>query len=222
MSRIGLFSATVAVALCTCASTARADPSPWRRYEHVHFGSWGLSYAGSRLEGQGSVARIRHAAVDFDVGVTRFISGPVGFDLRLVFFPPLGTDVRELAYGRLDVGFDAGLARWGGAVPGAFIVGAGIGGDFGRYSYAGRIYPRLSARLRLRPSEHVALFVGTEIDPAAFGPDTRVFEARTELGFAWRPLMLGFRARHVVATGGFPARDYVQQELGLFVGVGLL
>ena len=68
----------------------------------------------------------------------------------------------------------------------------------------------------------MSLFVTTDVMPAAVGPDTRVFQARTELGFAWRLLLVGFRFGHVVETGGTPERTFSQQELGLFVGVGLL
>lgn len=214
-----LLAAAVAAFLVSCPSIARAEP--WSRFDDVRVGFRGITYGGTRREGEGSIARLTQGAVDFEFAVMRFFRGPIGVDVGVAFLPPI-SDLRDMGYGRLDAALDVGLVRWGGAVPGALIVGAGMGGDFGRYSYDGRFYPRLVARLRLKPSAHVSLFVTTEVVPAAVGPALRVFETRTELGFAWRLLAVGFRVAHVVESGGLPPRDYVQQQLGLFVGVGVL
>ncbi len=213
-------SVAVALAVAFPCSSALAEPS-WHRYDDVRVGLRGDTWAGTRLEGAGSVARFKHGAGELELGVMRFFAGRLGFSFGLAFLPPLG-QLDDLAYGRLDAALDAGVVRWDGPVPGALIFGAGVGGDFGRYSYAGRFYPRLELRFRLQPSAHVALFATTDVMPAAVGPDTRVFETRTEIGFAWRLLLVGFRVGHVVETGGLPERTFHQQQLGLFVGVGIL
>ena len=218
MRRVLLPAAAAAIAI---SFPSVASANPWSRYDDVHVGLRAETWAGSRLEGVGSVARFTHGGGDLELGVMRFFKGQLGFYFGLAFFPPL-QDTRAIAYGRLDAALDVGVVKWGGAFPGSIILGAGFGGDLGRYSFGGRFYPRLEARLRLRPSEHVSLFVTTDVMPAAVGPDTRVFQARTDLGFAWRLLMVGFRFGHVVETGGTPERTFHQQELGLFVGVGVL
>lgn len=201
--------------------SSNAHATPWSQYDDVRVGLRADTWSGTRLEGTGSVARFAHGGGELELGVMRFFTGPLGFSLGVAFFPPL-QDSRAIAYGRGDAAFDVGIVRWGGAVPGAIILGAGLGGDLGRYSFAGRFYPRFEARLRLRPSAHVSLFVTTDVMPAAVGPDTRVFQARTDFGFAWRLLLVGFRVGHVVETGGTPERTFHQQELGLFVGLGIL
>lgn len=215
-----LFGALAGALLTSFAAESRA--ADWHRWDDIRFGVRATTFAGTQRVGNGSIGRVRGGGLDFELGVMRFFAGPLGFDFSLGGLPPL-SDFRSIGYGKLEAGLDLGVVRWGGEVPGALVVGAGVGGDLGkRYDYAGRIYPKLSARLRLAPSKAVSLFVTTEVLPAAFGPDLRVFEARTELGFAWKLLLIGFRVDHVAETGGTPSRTYTQQALGLFAGIGLL
>ncbi len=217
------FGAALAAMLLACSSSASANPlgTGWHTWDEVRFGLRGETYAGTRREGAGSVARLRLGGADFELVARRFFAGPIGVSFALAFLPPFDA-FDGISYLRGDLSLDAGLFRWNGKVPGAFIVGAGFGGDLGRYSFAGRFYPRLEARLRLRPSEHVGLFVATDVMPAALGPDDRVVQVRTELGFSWRLLIVSLRVGHAIMTGGNPERTYVQQELGLYAGVGLM
>lgn len=218
-----LLGAALAAAVLASSSSAFANPlgTGWHTWDEVRFGLRGETYAGTRREGAGSVARLRLGGADFELVARRFLAGPIGVSLAFAFLPPFDA-FDDVAYLRGDASLDAGLFRWNGKVPGALIVAAGFGGDFGRYSFAGRFYPRFEARLRLRPSEHVGLFVATDVMPAAVGPDDRVFQVRTELGFSWRLLIVSLRVGHAIMTGGNPERTYEQQELGLYAGVGLM
>jgi hypothetical protein len=215
--------AALGAAVLSFASPALAGPfgKGWHEWEEVRFGVRGETWAGTRREGAGSVARLRLGAADFELVARRFFAGPIGFSIALAFLPPASA-FEGVSYLRGDASLDVGLARWGGVVPGAFVVGAGFGGDLGRYAFGGRFYPRLEARLRLRPSKNVGLFAATDVMPAAVGPDDRVFQVRTEIGFVWRLLIVGLRAGHTWMTGGVPERTYFQQELGLYVGVGVM
>jgi hypothetical protein len=185
-------------------------------FDKVRLGVWGGTWSGSRLEGEGSVARVQKPAVDLEIGATRYFTKRFGFDI-LVLGLPYGDD-----HVRFDVGFDAVLAQWAGTTPGGLTFALGVGGDRGRYPYAGRAYPRAVLRARVLASRENTVEASVEVLPVSFGPDGRVVQHRSELSFARDLFQAGFRVSHAFHTVGDPSRTFMMQELGLFVGVGIM
>jgi len=185
-------------------------------FDKVRLGVWGGTWSGSRLAGEGSVARVQKASVDLELGVTRYFSRRFGVDI-LVLGLPYADD-----YVRFDVGFDAVLSQWGGSTPGGLTFALGVGGDHGRYPYAGRIYPRAVLRARVLASRENTVEAAVEVLPVSFGPDGRIVQHRSELSFARGLFQAGFRVSHAFHTVGDPSRTFMMQELGLFVGVGIM
>jgi len=212
--------------VCQPARAAAADrapsppsASPEHPFDTVRFGIWGSTWSGTRLEGLGSVGRVARPAADLELSVRRYFSSHFGFDFRLMGFP-----VRDdtYAYLRGDLGLDVLLARWQGGAPGGVTAVLGLGGDTGRYPFAGRVYPRAGLRVRVHPGPSSTVEVGVELLPAAAAIDGRVVQHRAELAFGWWVFQSGFRVSHTFHTVGDPERTFMIQELGLFVGVGLL
>lgn len=219
--------------LCGWTGSARATepPEAERReaekpkveehpFDTVRLGAWGSTWAGTRLEGLGSVAHVARPALDLDLAVRRYFSPRFGVDIRLLGFPAMRDD--NHGYVRGDLGLDVLLARWDGAAKGGITGVVGIGGDAGRYPFAGRAYPRLGLRARVHPGPSSTVEVAVEVLPVSLGVDGRVVQHRSELSFGWYLFQAGFRVSHAFHTVGDPARTFMIQELGVFLGVGLL
>lgn len=186
--------------------------------DSVDFGVWVVGSSGSSLIGNGSRAFVKRAGFDLEIGVRRYVTKYVGLELRIVGVPPYSRDLEDIAHGRFDGAVQTPFATWSGRVPGAVELGVGLGADVGRYSYAGRLYPRGLIRVSVFATRDTTLRLSTEVLPAAVGPDTRVFEQRTDFSFTYSFFMGGFRAAHAVEYG-VGTRSALQRELGLFIGV---
>lgn len=211
------FSLSFAVATLLASRSAWAED---HAFDKVRFGAWGVVWAGTRLEGAGSVAHIQKAAPDLEISAVRYFSDSIGVDVLVLGLPLRG---ESAGYARFDVGLDGVLWRWHGSAPGGITMGLGIGGDFGeRYTYAGRFYPRGTLRARVAASRENTLELSFELLPAAAGPKGNVIQHRSELSFARGLFQAGFRVSHAFHTVGEPRRTFMTQELGLFVGVGIM
>ena len=209
---------TVTASLLVAPRAALAEPNdPRTSLDAVDVGLWTVGSTGSRLVGSGSRTFVKRAGVDLELGVRRYVTKRVGFELRIVGMPPYSRDLEDIAHGRFDGAIETPIVAWTGRVPGAVELGVGLGADVGRYSYAGRLYPRGVVRLSLFATRDTTLHLTSEVLPAAVGPDTRVFEQRTDFAFTYGLFMAGFRAAHAVEYG-LGTRSALQQELGLFVG----
>lgn len=184
----------------------------------IDVGAWAVGSTGARLSTNGSRTFVKRAGFDLEIGVRRYVTKYVGLELRIVGVPPYSRDLENLAHGRFDGAVQTSLVTWSGRVPGAVELGAGLGADVGRYSYAGRLYPRVLMRVSVFATRDATLRLTTEVLPAAVGPVPRVFEQRTDVSFSYGLFKGGFRAAHAVEHG-LGTRSALQQELGLFVGV---
>lgn len=212
-------SACVALLVGSTASRAESKATD-SSLDSLDIGSWVVGSAGSRLLGNGSRSFVKRAGFDLELGVRHYVTKHVGLELRIVGVPPYSRDLEDIAHGRFDGAVQTPLVRWHGPVPGALELGVGLGADVGRYSYAGRLYPRGLLRVSVFASRNTTLRLTTEVLPAAVGPDTRVFEQRTDFSFTYGFFIGGFRASHAVEYG-VGTRSALQQELGLFVGVAV-
>ncbi len=220
---VPLFRTFVATAvfavLLAVPRTSHADPTgTGASLDAIDIGVWAVGSTGSRLSGSGSRTFVKRAGFDLELGVRRYVTKHVGLELRIVGVPPYSRDLEDIAHGRFDGAVQTPFAKWGGRVPGAVELGVGLGADVGRYSYAGRLYPRGMVRVSVFATRDTTLRLTTEVLPAAVGPDTRVFEQRTDFSFTYSFFKGGFRAAHAVEYG-IGARSALQQELGLFIGV---
>lgn len=208
-------------------ATTKADERPApaqtpreeRLFDTVRIGVWGSTWAGTRLVGEGSIGRVSRPALDLELAVRRYFTRHLGIDVRLQGFP-LRDDAQ--AHVRGDLGLDVLLFRHDGATPFGITGVLGLGGDTGRYPYAGRFYPRIGLRGRVHAGPSSTVELAAELLPAAFGPTGRVFQHRSELAFGWSLFQAGFRVSHAFHDAGVPERTFVIQELSLFVGIGLL
>jgi hypothetical protein len=219
--RFLLGAAAGALVLCPSIALAR-DPELGRAYEQIRFGIAPIVFSGSWIEGAGSVQRYSGAAGDLHLSVTRSISEWIGLGLSLAGMPPIPMDARELAYFRGEAGPTFQLGRWGGSLPGSVLVYGALGGDGGRYPYGGRFYPLVGGRLRVWPSRRVFLQLDLASAPAAVGPELRTHEVRAALSTGYSFFTLALQASWILSEGGTPSRDYFHQQLGLFVGVGVM
>jgi hypothetical protein len=164
-----------------------ADNSEQRLRQHlldqVRFGFDANMASGSRIVGVGSRERYRSINGDLELFLTRFFSKSWGFEFGLSFVPPIPD--RDTVFVRGETGVDVALGAWRGALPGSWIVGAGIGGDLGRYSYAGRGYPYAMTRVRIWPSHTISLQLQTEVVPVSIGSHLPTWEQRVEFARVW-------------------------------------
>lgn len=220
VSLLPTFVASAAFATLLAGSCAsRAEPKTKdASLDSLDIGLWTVGSTGSRLVGNGSRSVVKRAGFDLELGVRHYVSKYVGLELRIVGVPPYTRDLEEVSHGRFDGALQTPLVKWGGSVPGAVELGVGLGADVGRYSYAGRLYPRGVLRVTVFATRDTTLRLTTEVLPAAVGPDPRVFEQRTDFSFTYGLFMGGFRAAHAVEYG-IGTRSALQQELGLFIGV---
>lgn len=199
-----------------------------RLFEQIRMLATGVMGSGTSLVGVGSRGRYHRGGVQLDLEVHRFFSDRFGFGLILQGFPPTGGGGgggdKEITFGRGEGYLEAGLASWGGALPGSLVLGAGLGGDGPRYWFSenGRFYGAAFARLRLLPSRDTRLQLTVAALPVALAAQhVRLHEHRVEIATSWKLLQLGTRIAYTFSRGGEPVRDFFQQELAAFVGISV-
>jgi len=217
------FLAPIVVTSAFVAGSASADTPERRLREHlldeVRMGLAANMASGSHLVGVGSRERYHLVSYDLQLYITRFITRRWGINIDLTFDLPVD---RESLLVRGEAGADLAIATWTGKMPGSWIVSAGVGGDLGRYWYAGRGYPYASTRLRVWPTSKISLQARYLAIPVSIGTALPTWEQRMELATSYSLFQFGLRASWVAATGGDPSRVYTQQEIGAFVALAVM
>lgn len=234
MTRGAVRGSLVLVALLALPATARAESREAkekrerraRLFEQVRVAVGGVLASGTSLVGVGSRGRYHHAGAALEFDVHRMVNDWFGFGIVFMGLPPVmsGDGARETLFVRGEGFLDAGVASWGGSLPGSLVIGAGFGGDGPRYWFAehGRFYAIAFGRLRLLLSRDTRLQITYSPVPVALAAQhVRLHEHRLEVAGSWKLLQIGTRLSYTFSRGGDPVRDYFQQELGAFVGLSV-
>lgn len=229
--------AAAALLLVTHPATARAQSFETkeakekrerrsRQFEQIRLALSGVLGSGTSLVGIGSRGHYHRGGMAIELDVHRMLTDWFGFGLVFQGFPPTAPSDggRELVFGRGEGFLDAGVASWRGSLPGSLVIGAGFGGDGGRYWFAehGRFYAIAFGRVRLFLSRDTRLQLTYAPVPVALAAQhVRLHEHRLEVAASFRLLQVGTRLAYTFSRGGDPVRDYFQQELGAFVGLSV-
>jgi hypothetical protein len=208
--------------LVLAARAARAEDSDAREQERRTFlariGASGSLIQGSRMVGFGSRERFVQGGVAvIDFKVARFFSKRrYGLEVASQLMIPAEKE-KSVGFGQLEFAADWMLADgpWG-----SLVAGIGIGGDYGRYWWEGRVYPLAILRERTWLSRKVRLEFETRTLPIAYTGKLPLFEQRFELAIGIGIFTMGLRFNWTAAWGGIPQRTYEQHELGGFLGAG--
>lgn len=196
-----------------------------RLFEQIRIAVDGVLASGTSLVGVGSRGRYHLGGGSLEFDIHRFVNDWFGFGIVFKGFPPAAPgDDHLTAFGRGEGFLDAGVASWGGALPGSLVIGAGFGGDGPRYWFAehGRFYGIAFGRVRLFLSRDTRLQLSYAPIPVALAAQhVRLHEHRFEVAAGWKLLQVGTRLTYTFARGGDPERAYFQQELGAFVGLSV-
>jgi hypothetical protein len=174
---------------------------------------------GTKLLGYGTRAPYQGVAATAHLGGAYFPIPWLGFDVHMRGLAA-STRVTAISFG-MDATLDAAI-QWRGALPGAFVLGAGGGFEAGNRGWVdeeARGFPMALARLRLVPMRRRMVQLDYRLVPVT-ASKLQMQMHHLEIAGAVSWVQFGARVDLSLAKGGDPARIYRENAFGVFIGAG--